>query len=90
MQNCSNPFNPSTTIKCSIPGEVNIKNSKLKNVLLKVYDILGSEVATLVNENQKPGNYEVKFDGNDLTRGIYFYRLRTSDYVQTKKMILLK
>jgi hypothetical protein len=81
-QNYPNPFNPSTTIKYSIP--------KQSNVALKVFDVLGSEVATLVNKEQSQGNYEVEFDGSDLTSGIYFYRLQAGDYVQTKKMILLK
>jgi hypothetical protein len=59
-------------------------------VRLIVYDILGREVATLVNEKQKPGNYEVEFDGSKLTSGVYFYRLQTRNYTSTKKMILLR
>ena len=66
-QNYPNPFNPSTTIKYSIP--------KQSNVTLKVFDVLGSEVATLVNKEQPQGNYEVEFDGAELTSGIYFYRI---------------
>ena len=77
-----NPFNPSTTIKYSIP--------KQSNVTLKVFDVLGSEVATLVNKEQPQGNYEVEFDGSELTSGIYFYRLQAGDFVETKKMILIK
>jgi 5-hydroxyisourate hydrolase-like protein (transthyretin family) len=59
-------------------------------VSLKVFDITGREVAVLVNENLKPGNYEVTFDGNNLSSGIYFYKLSAGDYIQTKKMILIK
>ncbi|MCB0732808.1 MAG: T9SS type A sorting domain-containing protein, partial [Ignavibacteriae bacterium] len=86
-QNYPNPFNPSTTIKYQIP-----KNEKreMSNVKLIVYDILGKEVAIIVDKNQKPGSYEIEFNGRDLTSGIYFYRLKTSDFVVTKKMILLK
>ena len=62
----------------------------ITNVSLKIYDILGSEVATLVNENQKPGNYEVDFNAHRLSSGIYFYKLHAGDFVKTKKMILLK
>jgi len=81
-QNYPNPFNPSTTIKYSIP--------KQRDVTLKVYDLLGSEVLTLVNKLQFKGKYEVDFDGSDLTSGIYFYRLQAGDFVETKKMILMK
>lgn len=82
VQNYPNPFNPSATIKYSIPIQ--------SNVTLKVFDALGSEVATLIKKEQSQGNYEVEFDGSDLTSGIYFYRLQAGDYVETKKMILLK
>jgi len=81
-QNYPNPFNPSTTIKYSIP--------KPSNVTLKVYDVLGSEIEALVQKIQTQGSYEVEFDGSELTSGIYFYRLRAGDYVETKKMIVLK
>ena len=57
---------------------------------LKVYDILGNEISTLVNEEKSPGSYKISFDGSDLPSGVYFYQLITSDFVQTKKMILLK
>ena len=57
---------------------------------LKVYDILGREVATLVNKQQKSGNYEVNFDASNLTSGVYFYRLQSGDFNASKKMILLK
>ncbi len=81
-QNYPNPFNPSTSIKYSIPQS--------SNVTLKVFDVLGSEIITLLNKEQSAGNYEVEFDGSDLTSGIYFYRLQAGDFVETKKMILLK
>ncbi|HSW53722.1 MAG TPA: 5'-nucleotidase C-terminal domain-containing protein [Ignavibacteriaceae bacterium] len=86
-QNYPNPFNPSTTINYSI--------AEAGNVELKVYDILGNEVATLVNEYKPEGKYEVEFNSHsgevrNLTSGVYIYTLRISNYIQTKKMILLK
>ena len=60
------------------------------NVTLKVYDILGREVATLVNQNQAPGNYSIKFDASKLSSGIYFYKLQSGSFAVTKKMILMK
>jgi hypothetical protein len=89
-QNYPNPFNPTTTIKYSIPVKVKSERSKVKNVTLVVYDILGREVATLVNEKQKPGNYEVIFDASNYPSGVYFYRLQAGDYSNVKKLILLK
>ncbi len=87
-QNYPNPFNPSTVIKYNIPAGVN--NNGL--VQLKVYDVLGNEVATLVNEKQNPGSYEIQFSGDkyNLSSGIYFYTLRAQDFLFTKKMILVK
>ena len=81
-QNYPNPFNPTTKIEYSIP------HSSL--VTLTVYDILGREVATLVNEEKPAGNYEVEFDGSGLSSGIYFYKIRAGDYKSVKKMILMK
>ena len=90
-QNYPNPFNPSTTIKYNIPNpSADGEKRETKNVKLLVYDVLGEIVETLVNEKQKPGSYEMKWDGSELTSGIYFYRLQVGDYVETKKMILLK
>ncbi len=92
-QNYPNPFNPSTTIKYSIPVTV---KSEMSNVKIIVYDILGREVATLVNKKQSAGNYEIPFDANELTSGLYIYRLQVNtpdgkgNYIQAKKMILLK
>ena len=82
IQNYPNPFNPATTIKYSIP--------ELSFVILKVYDVLGNEIAILVNEEKPIGNYEVEFDATTLPSGIYFYRLQTSNFIQTKKMVLMK
>ncbi len=81
-QNYPNPFNPSTTIKYSLP--------KAGNVQLKVYNILGAEVASLISEHQEAGNYEVTFDAENLSSGIYLYTLRVNNKVITKKMTLIK
>lgn len=93
-QNYPNPFNPSTKIKYTIPAVEKKHASPLQNVMLKVYDILGREIATLVNKSQSSGNYEIEFDGSKLSSGIYFYKLSTGvgakNYSTTKKMILLK
>ena len=90
-QNYPNPFNPTTTIKYSIPSIIAKQSHNFDtNVRLTVYNILGEEIATLVNEKQSPGNYSVTFDASNLPSGIYLYTLRVSDFVATKKMILLK
>ncbi len=81
-QNFPNPFNPRTSIRYSIP--------KRSNVTLKVYDILGNEVAALVNEEKDRGVYTVSFNAAALASGIYFYTLRADGFVQTKKMLFLK
>ena len=81
-QNYPNPFNPITKIKYSIP------TSSL--VILKIYDILGREIEILINEEKPSGDYEVEFDGGEITSGIYFYRIQAGDYVETKKMVLMK
>ena len=81
-QNYPNPFNPSTKIKYAI--------SRGQFVTLKVYDVLGNEVAALVNEERAAGNYEVEFNGPNLSSGIYFYTLNSVGFSQTKKMIFLK
>lgn len=87
-QNYPNPFNPNTTIKYTIPST--FSNENISSVQLKVFDTLGREIKTLINQKQKPGNYEINFDGSKLTSGVYFYELKYASYVQTKKMILLK
>lgn len=81
-QNYPNPFNPSTIISYSIPIT--------SRVTLKVYDVLGKEVLDLVNANQAAGNYKITVNASELTSGLYFYRLQANEYVETKKMILLK
>jgi hypothetical protein len=81
-QNYPNPFNPSTTIKYSIP--------KQSDVTIKVYNILGKEILTLVNENKLQGNYTIEFNANNLASGVYFYQLKTNNFIQTKKMLLMK
>jgi len=81
-QNYPNPFNPVTNLEFEIPT--------LEFVSLKVYDMLGKEVATLINGNLGPGTYRYDFDASGLTSGNYFYKLETKDFSETKKMILLK
>jgi hypothetical protein len=81
-QNYPNPFNPTTNIRYQIT------NNKL--VTLKIFDVIGKEVETLVNEKLAPGTYEATFDGSNLTSGVYFYRLTTEGFSETKKMILIK
>ena len=87
FQNYPNPFNPTTKIKYAIPT---LGTSLMKFIQLKVYDVLGNEVATLVDEYQEAGNYEVTFDASQLTSGIYLYRLSAGNFISTKKLILIK
>jgi len=86
-QNYPNPFNPTTKIKFSLPLP---SKGGAMNVTLKIYDILGRVVATLVNEKLQPGTYEVEFDGSSYPSGVYFYKLTACNFSQTKKLILLK
>ena len=86
-QNYPNPFNPTTRIKYSIPSNV---KSETPKVSLKVYDILGNEVVTLVNEEKTAGSFNVAFDATSLPSGVYFYRLTMGSYAVTKKMLYLK
>ncbi|MDX2130111.1 MAG: T9SS type A sorting domain-containing protein [Chloroherpetonaceae bacterium] len=81
-QNYPNPFNPSTTIRYQL--------ASTENVSLKVYDVLGREVATLVNNRQSPGRYEVAFNASNISSGVYFYRLSTGSQSSVKKMLLVK
>ncbi|MDP2364275.1 MAG: T9SS type A sorting domain-containing protein [Ignavibacteria bacterium] len=77
-----NPFNPSTTIIFSLP-QAGIVN-------LKIYNLLGEEVKTLIAEERQAGNHSVQFNANNLASGFYFYKLQAGSFVETKKMILLK
>jgi hypothetical protein len=81
-QNYPNPFNPSTTIHFELPVK--------SNVSLKVYNILGQEIMTVLNETKVPGSYDVRVDGSNLSSGVYFYRLQTNNYASTKKFLLIK
>ncbi len=81
-QNYPNPFNPSTVIKYSVPT--------LTKVTIKIFDLLGREIKTLVDEEKTAGNYEVQFNASNLSSGVYFYRIQAGDFMQTKKLILLK
>jgi photosystem II stability/assembly factor-like uncharacterized protein len=87
FQNYPNPFNPTTKIKFEILDQVRNDNAL---VTLKVYDILGNEIATLVNEEKSAGEYEVEFNATGLPSGIYFYQLREGNFAETKKMVLLR
>jgi len=106
LQNYPNPFNPSTTIRYEIPGLSSPRTDPLSSprtdplssprilggepVTLKVYDIMGREIATLVNERQSPGTYEVTIDGSGFASGVYFYRLTSENFSETKKMLMIK
>ena len=81
-QNYPNPFNPTTQIHYSI--------EKSGNVSLKVYDVLGRQVAELVNTNQAPGQYTVNFNGESFASGVYLFKIESGSFTETKKMILMK
>jgi hypothetical protein len=82
FQNYPNPFNPSTKISWQLPvgGQVT----------LKVYDVLGNEVVTLLDEYKPAGSYEVEFNASGINSGVYFYKLQAGSYTETKKLVLLK
>jgi len=82
LQNYPNPFNPTTTIKYLVAEKTFVS--------LKIYDVAGSEVATIINREQVAGEYEFDFDAGNLTSGVYFYKLQAGNFVETKKMILLR
>ncbi len=81
-QNYPNPFNPSTTIRYALPHSIRVS--------LKVYNTLGQEVATLVNETKPAGVYTVQFDAGGLASGVYYFRLQAGDFVHTKKMLVVR
>jgi hypothetical protein len=81
-QNYPNPFNPSTTLRYALP--------QTAFVTLTVYNTLGQQVAQLVNEQQQAGYHDAVFNANELASGVYFYKLQAGDFVQTKKLLLLK
>ena len=91
-QNYPNPFNPVTKIKYTIPNTHSPLPGGARGglVTLKIYDVLGREVAILINESKQPGEYEVEFNTNNLPTGVYFYQLKAGNNVETKKMILMK
>ena len=82
MQNYPNPFNPSTSIRFGLPTESNVR--------LSVFNILGQEVALLVNQTMSLGFHKVNFDASQLTSGLYFYKVQAENFVQVKKMLLMK
>jgi hypothetical protein len=82
LQNYPNPFNPNTKIRYSVP--------QLSKVVIKVFDILGNEIETLVNEERPAGSYEVEFDARNLSSGIFYYKIQANDFIETEKMILIK
>ncbi|HEY5534359.1 MAG TPA: FG-GAP-like repeat-containing protein [Ignavibacteria bacterium] len=87
-QNYPNPFNPVTKIRFEIPLSKGGQRGLYS--ILKIFDILGKEITTLVNESLKPGTYEVTFNGSNLPSGVYFYRFRAGDFIDTKKLVLFK
>ena len=89
FQNYPNPFNPSTKISFTIPN-VTLSGVEGSRVQLKVFDVLGNEVATLVNEYRNAGRYEIDFNASKLASGVYFYRMQAGSFIQTKKMMVLK
>jgi hypothetical protein len=82
LQNYPNPFNPNSDIRYQI--------AEFRMVRLAVYDLLGREVAVLVNEKKAPGTYQVRFDATGLPSGVYFYRMQAGSYTETKRMLLVR
>ena len=90
LQNYPNPFNPTTVIRYQLPAPGGVEGSGVGGVRLVVYDILGRELAVLVNEKKAPGSYEVRFDGSGLASGVYVYRLTAGNYAESRRMVLVK
>ena len=88
-QNYPNPFNPITKIKFTIPFVEMHRDASLRTIL-KVFDVLGNEVAALVNQEKPAGTYDVNFNAAGLMSGIYFYRIQAGEFIQTKKMVYLR
>ena len=86
-QNYPNPFNPTTTISYTIPK---VETLHVMSVNLAIYDVLGNELTTLVNEEQGSGTYKVQFDASNLSSGVYYYQLKSGNFVEIKKMLLMK
>ena len=82
LQNYPNPFNPVTIIKYEVP--------QISNVKIEVFDVLGRVIKVLVDEEKTAGRYEIKFDASLLASGIYYYRIKANEFVQSKKMMLIK
>ncbi len=89
-QNYPNPFNPTTKIKYTIPSVITSATKQSQLVSLKVYDLLGNEVATLVNEEKPAGTYEVEFNAGNLSSGMYIYQMKVNDFESVKKMLIMK
>jgi hypothetical protein len=87
FQNCPNPFNPITKIRFTIPPAASVRRTDIQ---LIIYDILGREIQTLVNGELKPGVYEVNFNAEKLSSGVYLYRIEAGDFIDSKKMVLIK
>ena len=87
FQNYPNPFNPTTKIRVTIPGA---GTRRAMSVQLKVYDVLGNEIATLLNEEKPVGNYEVEWNAEKFPSGVYFYQLKAGSFIETKKMVILR
>ncbi|MEW5800420.1 MAG: T9SS type A sorting domain-containing protein, partial [Bacteroidota bacterium] len=93
IQNYPNPFNPTTTIQYSLGTDAHPSNNNMHGralTTLKIYDVLGREVATLVNEVKEAGNYSVQWNASKFSSGIYYARLQSGEQVQMKKMVLLR
>jgi hypothetical protein len=81
-QNYPNPFNPNTTIKYYVPGN--------SFVTIKIYDVLGNELKTLINDEKSAGYYKIDFDASQFSSGIYIYELKSNEFVASKKMLLIR